>query len=91
MNDKVLSHFIVEKNYLSHNNIVRQHLLHKYYFQRVPNQVEKLRKFQGKGYDKQKWGVYKAKVPSVGKVGGGGYRYFQEQHTHVVTLVDDFF
>ena len=37
----------------------------------------------------QKWGVYKAKVPSVGR-GGGGYRYFQEQHTHVVTLVDDF-
>ena len=70
MNDKVLSHFIVEKKYLSHNNIVRQHLLHKYYFQRAPNQVEKWRKFQGKGYDKQKWGVYKAKVPSVGRGGG---------------------
>ena len=26
----------------------------------------------GEGYDKQKWGVYKAKVPSVGQGGGGG-------------------
>ena len=73
MNEKVLFHFIAEKIYLSHNNIMQQHLLHKYSFQRVPNQVEKLRKFQGRGegYDKQKWGVYKAKVPSVGQGGGG--------------------
>ena len=49
MNEKVLSHFIAEKNYLSHNNIVQQHLLHKYSFHRVLNQVEKLRKFQGVG------------------------------------------
>ena len=31
---------------------MQQHFLNKYYFQRVPNQVEKLRKFQGVGYDK---------------------------------------
>ena len=49
MNEKVLSHFIEEKNYLSHNIIMQQHLLHKYSFQRVPYQVEKLRKFQGVG------------------------------------------
>ena len=49
MNEKVLFHFIAEKIYLSHNNIMQQHLLHKYSFQRVPNQVEKLRKFQGVG------------------------------------------
>ena len=68
--------------------MVRQRLLHKYSFQRVPNQVEKLRKFQGKGYDKQKWGVYKAKVPSVG-MGEGDVSIFSRT-THVVTLVDDF-
>ena len=28
---------------------MQQHFLNKYHFQRVPNQVEKLRKFQGVG------------------------------------------
>ena len=53
MNEKIFSHF-TEKNYLSRtDNIVQLHFWHKYSFQRAPNQVEKLRKFQGVGgYDK---------------------------------------
>ena len=64
---------------------MQQHFLNKYYFQRVPNQVEKLRKFQGLGgeggYDKhplewklQRGGGSKAKCPSFG--GGGGMDIF---------------
>ena len=66
---------------------MQQHFLNKYYFQRVPNQVEKLRKFQGVGgggYDKhplewkfQRGGGSKAKCPSFG---GGGYGYFLKLH-----------
>ena len=67
MNEKFFSHFIAEKNYLSHNKIVQQPFWHKYSFQRVPNPVEKLGKFQG-------WGS-KAQVPSV-----DGYGYFLELH-----------
>ena len=65
--------------------MVQQHFLNKYYFQRVPNQVEKLRKFQGAGgggYDKHplEWkflrgGGSKAKCPSFG---GGGVWIFSE-------------
>ena len=65
--------------------MVQQHFLNKYYFQRVPNQVEKLRKFQGAGYDKhplerkfQRGGGSKTKCPSSG--GGGGYGYFLKLH-----------
>ena len=61
--------------------MVQQHFLNKYYFQRVPNQVEKLRKFQGAGYDKhplerkfQRGGGSKTKCPSSG--GGGGMDIF---------------
>ena len=59
-----------QKKYLSHKNIVRQpFFLHKYSLQRVPNQVEKLRKFQGVGGQ--------SKSPSV-----EGYGYFLELHNY---------
>ena len=35
-------------------------------------------------------GSTKQKCPLWDKGGGEVYRYFQELHTHVVTLVDDF-
>ena len=62
-----------------HNNIVQQHFLHKCSFQRVPNQVDKLRKFNGVGGGMMSTprmeiaggGGSKAKVPSVGGGGGG--------------------
>ena len=41
MNEKIFFSFIAKK-YLSHNNIVQQHFLHKYSLQRVPNPVEML-------------------------------------------------
>ena len=47
MNEKIFL-ILSPKNYLSHNHdIVQQHFSQKCSFQRVPNQVEKLRKFQG--------------------------------------------
>ena len=60
---------------------MQQHFWQKYSFQRVPNQIEKLRIFQGlwEEYDKhplewkfQAGGGSKAKVPSW-QGGGGGY------------------
>ena len=67
MNEKFFLILSQKKNYLSQNKIVQQPFWHKYSFQRVPNQVEKLGKFQG-------WGS-KAQVPSV-----EGYGYFLELH-----------
>ena len=72
---------------------MKQHLLNKYSFQRVPDQVDKLRKFQGvggKGMISKSGGSTKQKLRGTRGWGGGVYRYFQELHTHVVTLVDDF-
>ena len=64
--------------------IVQQHFEEKYSFQRVPNQVEKLRKFQGAGgggggTQPLEWkfeggGGVKQKCPPW----GGGYGYFLE-------------
>ena len=48
MNEKIFLILSQKKNYLSHNKIVQQRFK-KCSFQRVPNQVEKLRKFQGVG------------------------------------------
>ena len=66
---------------------MQQHFLNKYYFQRVTNQVEKLRKFQGVGgggYDKhplewkfQRVGVLKQNARPLGV---GGYGYFLKLH-----------
>ena len=61
------------------DNIVQLHFWHKYSFQRAPNQVEKLRKFQGVGGG----GVWQAppgkqQVPSMGE--GGCVNYFLELH-----------
>ena len=65
-----------------HNNIVQQHFWHKYSFQRVPNKVEKLRKFWGVGgYDQHHFrggGDPKQKCPPCG--GEGAYGYFVELH-----------
>ena len=73
MNEKVLFHFIAEKIYLSHNNIMQQHLLHKYSFQRVPNQVEKIKEIPGsggKGMISKSGGSTKQKCPPWDKGGG---------------------
>ena len=77
MNGKVLFHFIAEK--ISHNNIMQQHLLNKYSFQGVPNQVDKLRKFQGvggKGMISKSGGSTKQKLRGTRGWGGGGVSIF---------------
>ena len=84
--------FYHRKNDFLHNNIVQQHFVHKCSFQRVPNQVEKLRKFKGVGGGMMSTprmeivggGGSKAKVSSVG--GGGGYGYFLEPHNIIFVL-----
>ena len=93
MNEKVLSHFIAEKIIfaLCYNATTSFKQIFFPEGTQPSWQIKEIPGGGGKGYEKQKWGVYKAKVPSVVQGGGGGvYRYFQEQHTHVVTLVDDF-
>ena len=45
MNSKIFSHFITEKNYLLHNNIVQQHFLWNCSFQST-HQADKLQKFE---------------------------------------------
>ena len=53
MNKKIFFSFYPRKSYLSHNDKVQQHFWYKYYFQRAPNQVEKVRKSKGVvGYNK---------------------------------------
>ena len=64
---KFFSHFLAEKNYLLHNNIVQQILYfgHKYIFQRVLNQI------QGVGdYDTHPLQC-KMEIPGVGGRGEG--------------------
>ena len=47
---EIIRHLIAaEKLSFAYNNKVQQYFWHKYTFQRVPNQVENLRKFQGVG------------------------------------------
>ena len=63
---------------------MQQHFLNKYYFQRVPNQVEKLRKFQGVGYDKHplEWKFQRGggSKTNARPLGVGGYGYFFKLH-----------
>ena len=53
---------------------MQQHLLHKYSFQRVPNQVEKIKEIPGsggKGMISKSGGSTKQKCPPWDKGGGG--------------------
>ena len=88
MNEKIFSHF-TEKNYLSRtDNIVQLHFWHKYSFQRAPNQVEKLRKFQGVGgYDKHP--LESNKCPPWER--GGCVEHFLELHTANIYKFFQFF